>query len=636
MSSPEVWSFYVDKNQLIWDETSKSYEKLLGSSLDFNSVIVNRGGQVENFEISNYPEWLTVNPSEGVIEPNSYMEISFNVNENLFVGNYSNDILLTGNNEFSEKLKLNIDVSAPEPEFNFNPNNYLYSMNFVGKIKVEEFTSRDENDIIFAYVDDEVRGYAKPIYISEIDAYILFLTVYSNNLTENNIGEQVKFTMWDASNAVSLSNVTINDQNSILFEQESIVGGFNNLTTFKATSIIIQEIPLNNGWNWISLNVNPINEDEDDSTVQISTVFSDVDISNISSFKNQDSYALSYTYPDGTTDWFGSLQSLNFNDMYMININSDSNSDYADTISYEGKIIDPSLNEINVAEGWSWIGYQGQKSLDINSALSSLNPSPGDIIKSKYGFSMFASESIGWLGSLNSLNPGFGYMINSSTEQTLIYPQESLFSNSSFRIYQDLLPNSIWPVNQNTYENSMSIVAKVNTIDFSISSDLILGGFNGNYCVGNVSPINHNGDFLYFLTLYGSEDDIINFNAINHKASKTYSSKNEILFENNSVVGTIENPLIVDLELDNHQIEFLVYPNPFNSQLKIFKQIDKVTNISIFITDLAGRKVCELYQENKFSGNLDKQFDLGFLAQGSYLINLKLDDKLLSNLITKY
>ena len=46
-ANPVTWSFYVDKNQLVWDETSVSIEKSLGESIVFESMIMNQGGSLE-------------------------------------------------------------------------------------------------------------------------------------------------------------------------------------------------------------------------------------------------------------------------------------------------------------------------------------------------------------------------------------------------------------------------------------------------------------------------------------------------------------------------------------------------------------------------------------------------------------
>ena len=36
-ANPVTWSFYVDKNQLVWDETSVSVDKSLGEPIVFNT-----------------------------------------------------------------------------------------------------------------------------------------------------------------------------------------------------------------------------------------------------------------------------------------------------------------------------------------------------------------------------------------------------------------------------------------------------------------------------------------------------------------------------------------------------------------------------------------------------------------------
>lgn len=61
-----------------------------------------------------------------------------------------------------------------------------------------------------------------------------------------------------------------------------------------------------------------------------------------------------------------------------------------------------------------------------------------------------------------------------------------------------------------------------------------------------------------------------------------------------------------------------IYPNPFNNLFTLIFS-EKMKNASIFIYDFTGKKV--YYLEN-FSGN-KLETDLGFLASGVYVINVK-------------
>ena len=141
-------------------------------------------------------------------------------------------------------------------------------------------------------------------------------------------------------------------------------------------------------------------------------IVSHLNSNNIEVFRTQTSFA-QYNELVG---WLGSMNSLELGNMYQIKINNN------DTLIYEGVPVDLSnvIYNIDITEGWNWIGYLGQRPLDINTALSSVTSAPGDLIKSQMNFSVFASESLGWLGTLNTLNEGQGYMLKSALDHKKI------------------------------------------------------------------------------------------------------------------------------------------------------------------------------------------------------------------------
>ena len=173
------------------------------------------------------------------------------IDETLFIGDYSEQVLLTGNNGIAESLRLQVNVEADQPEIDFNSEDYEYDMSFIGKVSVDGIRSRDELDLLVAYVGDEPRGKANPIYIEDYDAYFIFMSVYSNNQS----GDQINFRLWDASEGKTQSQVQVNGEESVPFYYGSVLGNIDNLTDFAANNTLIQEIPLSEGWNWFSLNL---------------------------------------------------------------------------------------------------------------------------------------------------------------------------------------------------------------------------------------------------------------------------------------------------------------------------------------------------------------------------------------------
>lgn len=76
-----------------------------------------------------------------------------------------------------------------------DPNDFEYSMTITGELLIDGELSTDVNDMVYAYVDGECRGSAQVMHISQVDVYIVMLTVFSNQLS----GENLEFKIMDNS-----------------------------------------------------------------------------------------------------------------------------------------------------------------------------------------------------------------------------------------------------------------------------------------------------------------------------------------------------------------------------------------------------------------------------------------------------
>ncbi|MDA9003732.1 T9SS type A sorting domain-containing protein, partial [Flavobacteriales bacterium] len=449
-------------------------------------------------------------------------------------------------------------------------------------------------------------------------------------------GEEVSFRLWDASAGKFQTRVKINGQDLHDFQPSFVIGSFTELAHFEATNILRQDIVLNEGWNWVSFNLNSLEEQDDlDDVLQVSTVMNQVDGSSVSIFKNQ--YAFTqFAEIDGYNDtWIGSLTELPITDMFMIKTQK------SDTIIYEGKIVNPYDVPISINAGWNWISYLGQRIMSTNDALSSLNPSSGDVIKNKSAFSMYASESLGWLGTLNSMESGHGYMLNTESNGSLIYPESSIFRISDYQLNKNQLADQFVEVNNAMYQNSMSMVAKIDLEKYS-QPDLsnILAAYSDHLCLGNINatPINEE-ESLYFITIYGDEGYNISFKYFDQVTGDYFQAQNTLEFEANKLIGSIQDPypiVLVDSPEDLLKAYSLdVYPNPFKEEFEVEFSLENEEIISIGIYDVTGRKVKDLYSGLLKSGLHNLDIDASDIAKGSYFIELKLNDSSFRKIIIK-
>ena len=107
-----------------------------------------------------------------------------------------------------------VNAIAERPNWSINPVDYNYSMSYVGVVYLDYELQADENSMIAAFVGDELRGVASPVYSEETQSYTFFLMVYSN--TDN---QTLIFKYYD-----SLSDKTVNFDETGTFSADEIIG----------------------------------------------------------------------------------------------------------------------------------------------------------------------------------------------------------------------------------------------------------------------------------------------------------------------------------------------------------------------------------------------------------------------------
>ena len=121
------------------------------------------------------------------------------------------------NNIRVEKGKLPASLGAPS-HFNFwevSPEGYEQSMNIIALVERSgEANILDKDDEVGAFYKDELRGSSKVIYVEALDAYLVFLTVFSNIE-----GQSIKFKYFDAS-----ESKVFDLKELILFKNNTIAG----------------------------------------------------------------------------------------------------------------------------------------------------------------------------------------------------------------------------------------------------------------------------------------------------------------------------------------------------------------------------------------------------------------------------
>lgn len=606
MASPETWSAYIHRNQVRWEDENRSINKEIYKTYSFITSVKNTGGQSHSFSITNLPPWLNANPSSGIIKPESTVSINFSINSALNIGEYNHDIIIQTDKGYKEKLPITVKVYKTPPKWVIIPENFENSMNIVGRVKIESAFSSDIFDKVAAFKvgTDSIRGVSNVRYIPEFDSYLVFLSIYGN--TEN---EELEFRIWDASVGQIIDNVL---PANVHFNQNAVLGSIINPEILDAQNVFRQYIPLNKGWNWVSFNkdskfknslnlflsslepcmndqikLNEIRQIPNDNTgIPL--------IENLSGFNTVDLTG------DNPIKWeAGNIDSINNTRMYQLKICQ------RDTIIYSGKRITPEDITIKLYPGWNHIGYLPDFSMDINDALRFYNAENADIIKSQFAFSMFDSL-VGWIGTLDVMEPGIGYMLKSKHDLfDFKYPNNTVFKNGIIK--KDDIAPLLWKNNFSEYESTISIVAKLNLSnlpELKYNENMVLGGFVQNECHGFSSSVlckslNYNP---FFLNISNNENgQEINFKIYDGETGNTYLINESLTFIKDEVYGTIEEPIVLTInsrltgltEFEKDEF-FNCFPNPFTEKVTIeYKGVrDK---IRIDVLNSSGKIIHTIY-----------------------------------------
>lgn len=73
-----------------------------------------------------------------------------------------------------------LSASAQRPDWSVNAVNYNYSMSYIGVVYLDFEKMEDENSMIAAFVGDEIRGVAGPVFDEQLQNWTYYLLCYSN------------------------------------------------------------------------------------------------------------------------------------------------------------------------------------------------------------------------------------------------------------------------------------------------------------------------------------------------------------------------------------------------------------------------------------------------------------------------
>ena len=279
---------------------------------------------------------------------------------------------------------------------------------------------------------------------------------------------------------------------------------------------VSQTITLNEGWNWISHNLNENVDVPGGKAIRI--------VSQTEERINDPEYG-----------WLGNLNALKPATGYKVLMAEDGE------LSLDGTLFDAANTAVSLSQGWNWIGYPMRNSAYINDAFLKFNPQSGDIVVSQDGFSIYQDGE--WTGELSVITPGKGYLYKSGSTKEALYNPNATPVASGVNVRNTAADAAPWTFNKYQYPNVMPVIATVYADDIATGAEeYLIGTFCGNECRGIGKAVNG----LVMISVLGNDNEPITFKAYRKDGSQLYEIMESISF-NADVIGSVNQPYHLDI-----------------------------------------------------------------------------------------
>ena len=564
MPSPAMWTAFVDHNSLKWDEREVNMLKQDSRDDEVQSVDVsftNHSGNRHQFTIESLPQWLTVSPSYGSIDPMGYQTLRFIFADGVPVGEYSDLIYLTDEKGLSEPLQVQYNIEAICPYAEPDKKKYPLNMSICGMVLVDDDIDTDSRDKIIALHRNECVGMANVKFNEDEFTSKLFLTVYGNEQMQN---KQLKFLLWQASTGKTFNlSTSLDDQPlNIKFADGNIIGcGADEPVIFSTGGSETQNITLDAGWNWTSFNINV----RADKTGVINNVMTAAEPWTEGDLIKTPENRQFCTYSETLDAFVGTLSAFDYHDIYMVYAKSDN------TMRVSGDILPDDSMHLTIRGGgvWSSLPCLLQETTTITDALADYydNAAPGDVIKSHNRFAVF-SQDRRWEGDLTHLRPGVGYFMrrvtpgdvvvnfyNKKVSQSAAAPRSASAATVEGQPY---VADNISHFRNPRAATNMTMIATVAHPSAPAGvGHSVLRVYVGSELAAVVQPIVTNGDTLFFLTIQSDNIEDLHFEM--ETGGSTFSLSPTTKLDE-------PGPVISEYNSDTHNIRYS--PNSHCGSLK--------------------------------------------------------------------
>lgn len=196
---------------------------------------------------------------------------------------------------------------------------------------------------------------------------------------------------------------------------------------------------------------------------------------------------------------------------------------------------------IALNDGWNWLGYPADQTMTLDEAFATTTVEKLDAVVGQDGFAQYDGEH--WVGTLETLAPGKGYMYQSQSKKNVVY-NTAIVSKAHAQHTQGIGSRLPLAFDKHKYPSVMAIVATVCYADgiTADNADYQLAAFCGSECRG----IGQLSGGLLMMSVYGNGGDRITVQVTDREGSDVLAS-NTLDFSE-TVLGNIEAPYAINVD----------------------------------------------------------------------------------------
>lgn len=261
----------------------------------------------------------------------------------------------------------------------------------------------------------------------------------------------------------------------------------------------------------------------------------------LAGIKNQVNYMISEN--GQWTPTSNSINELVAGEMYKIQGNAPV------SLSVVGDAIDVANDPVVIKPNWNWIGYKAPGYVSIGNAFADLEPQEGDVVKSQTAFASWNSSE--WVGSLEALKSGEGYLYYSTRnqQQTFHYPSATSSAAKETSMAKSMRLGGDDAVNEKTeiaqmHQGNMNVIARVVDKHGAVRSDAVVRVIDGDGELRALTDEAHAD--LYFITVAG-ENSGANLRFIVSVDGMEQVIPGTMFYRDDAIVGSLDQPLVIDL-----------------------------------------------------------------------------------------